>query len=94
MKWAACALIAAMALMACGVTSGTVTGKHYDSPYDYWTSQCMSYGKNGNCTFSMPVDQHVPAHYYLSLRASNGDTGDVEVPASDYDRYRIGDQYP
>mgnify|MGYP000869534679 CR=1 FL=1 len=85
------------ALAGCSaISSGTITDKHYRAAYQssYWTTHCMSYDSEHNCTMSIPVEQkqHHPDRWTFDLRAGDKD-GWVEVSQATYDMYKIGDYY-
>lgn len=92
---AAVALAAVPLLAACGsgLSHGTVTGKSYDAPWTYYNNECMSYGKYGNCTFSITVPVYYPADYELQLKDGK-QTGSVEVDEGTWDTARVGEQWP
>lgn len=65
---------------------GTITEKKFRPAYT--TTQCTTVGKVTSC---VPV-QH--AECYLIGYTDGRHDGDACVPALEYDRYRIGEQYP
>lgn len=82
-----------LALSACAPTHGVVHDKRYEPPYQYSTSQCYSYNKNGVCTLNMPTWHTHPASYSFDLYDGK-DHGWREVDPESYQRYKIGDTYP
>lgn len=81
-----------LALVGCGITSGTVTGKHYEEPYDYTTMRCSVYIKT-MCAAYVNDTHHVDEKWVISLENQEGDTGDVSVTQQDYDAISVGDVY-
>jgi hypothetical protein len=90
---AAVAAGAVLALAACGLDHGTVTGKHYHPSFTYYTTQCFSYSTKGVCTMSLPVPVTESARWELDLR--DGDkTGSTYVDEHTWDTTRVGSLYP
>lgn len=88
-RLAALAAAAALTLAGCAddLDHGVVTGKeHHDG---YSTTTIMYCGKG--CF--MPLTTYVPESWVLHLRDGEH-TGDHDVTAEEYDRYREGDVYP
>ena len=93
--FAVAVLPAAALLAACSnVTSGTIVSKTYMRGYDTYYQHCVSYTSNGACRASIPMPQHIPDRYTLTVRNAAGETGDVEVDQRTYDLARSGQHYP
>lgn len=81
MRKAIAALGCILALAGCtNIKSGTITQRVYHAPYtDTWTSKYPA--------------MH-PESFELCMRNGNGDSGCIEVPHDEYNRYKVGDKYP
>jgi hypothetical protein len=95
MRRAAAAAALALAVTACGsgLSHGTVTGKSYQAPWTFWTSQCVSYTKYGACRIRIPIPVDEPAEYTLDLKDGK-QTGSVDVDQQSWDAARTGEHWP
>lgn len=71
---------------------GVVVDQRYDDP-DTWTTQgsCLSYDKNGACTWRAADERHEDGpHWFVLVTERNGRDHLIEVSHSDHDRCRLG----
>ncbi|KQO98305.1 hypothetical protein [Leifsonia sp. Leaf264] len=85
--------LAVAALAACSpISSGTITGKHYEPAYTYVSTTCAAYDSKGNCSVTMPLTNYVDDEYRLDI-TRGGKDGWVIVSEHTYDGARVGDYF-
>lgn len=92
--WAVLTAVLVLLLVACsGITSGRVTGKHYEEAYYYTTQICSGYNAQGTCSMWVPIINYMDERWVLDLENTQGDTGSVSVDEETYQVTEIGSVY-
>jgi hypothetical protein len=85
---------AGLLLSACsGITSGTITAKHYEAAHDVPVMYCVIYDSKMNCRMWSWRTDHYDEEWTFDLGNEKGETGEVSVRHDIWDRYKIGDKY-
>lgn len=86
---------AVLGMTACGPATdrGDVIEKNYDEPYSYMYYQCYSYKSDGQCSYGMWTDKHVPARYEVRVKDDTGTEAWLSVTEHEYSELEVGDWY-
>lgn len=85
------AVLSGVFLAGCGAPeSGTVTKKDYDSAWTQMVTNCHPVGKTQVCN-TTPI--YHPEHWQLRLKNGTKE-GWRSVSETEYNKYKVGDQYP
>lgn len=87
------ALMTVTLLAACGADSGTVVSKDHHEAYTTMRQQCTAYGSDGFCKAWIPVTDHHPERWSVTIKNDQGEKGTWNVSESEYDAINLGDHY-
>jgi len=80
-------------LVGCSsISSGYITSKKYTPGWDNLVQYCMYYKSNGSCGMYGWRTDHYPERFTFDI-AQGDKTGWVDVPESEYSKYKVGDYY-
>lgn len=70
-----------------------MTSKEFQPSYTWIQQTCAAYSPKGGCTAWVPIVHTQPERWSLTI--ADGDrSGSVGVPEVQYERCRVGDDYP
>lgn len=85
---------AVLLLVGCSaISSGTITKKNHYEAYDYPVRYCVMYKSDMTCRYYGTRYEHVPERWSFDIQNDNQDTGWVDVSASEFEKYQVGDYY-